>query len=168
MNVSSLSIHTENAQLNTQTTKPVLNMKQQHAQIRIQTELPMIIIDQTECFNTSGLKNNEALSLELSQRGYEQAMKYIAETAQDGDRFAQITKGGNPFVEIAMRKAYPEHEFGLVTMPTARPKIDVKGSLSISFTPEDLGMYNGVTFDIRLGTLDAVYVPGRVQIDYKV
>jgi len=168
MSLGNISIHTTNAQLQMQTTKPVVEMQQNHAKIQIQTELPKVIIDQTECFNTSGLKNNKAFSLEISSKGYQQAMEYIATTSQDSDRLAAIEYGGNPIVDIALRKANPVNEFGLVTMPSARPKIEVTGSLNINFQPEMLGIHNGVNFDVRLGSLDVNYVPGKIEIDYQV
>jgi hypothetical protein len=168
MAIGSISIHTDNASVEMQTTKPELNMSQNHVKVQIKSELPRVIIDQTECFNTSGLKNNTALSLEISSEGYQHYLEYVQTTAEDGAALAAIERGGNPIKEIAVKNAYTEHTFGIVSMPSAGPRIDVTGDLKINFSPDILGTSNGVNFNVRLGTLDTRYIPGRVSIDFRV
>jgi len=168
MSIGRITGHTVNAQLDITTTNPTVTMRQQQAQVQIHTELPRVIIDQTECFNTSGLKRNGVLARDIAAKGYQAVLNYISTTANDGDRMADFYKGGNPFIAIAQRNAYPEHTFDVVSMPSARPEIKVTGSIDISFKPKELGVHNGVKIDVRLGSLDAAYIPGKVYIDFKV
>lgn len=168
LTIGRLSIQTYNAKLEMQTTKPQVNMQQQHAQIQIESELPKVLIDQYECFASAGLKNNIDFISEAADRGRQQVLEFIGSTAEDGDSLAAIELGGDPIIDIAVRKASPEHEFGMVTMPSARPKFEVTGSLKIEFQPKELGIHNGVNFDVRLGSLEVTYTPGKVVIDYRV
>lgn len=169
MPIGSISIHTVNARLEMQTTKPELNMRQQHAQIQIETTQPRLIIDQTECFNSAGRKTNSALAEEIASRGRQNALEYIETTASDGDTLAAFEKGGDPLIDFAERNAYPESDFNVVAMPAVRPKIEaVEGTLKIRSTPEELGPLNGVKFDVRLGSLEVRYIPGSITVDYKV
>lgn len=168
MAIGSISIRTDYARIEMQTTKPELNMTQNDVKVQIKSELPRVIIDQTECFNTSGIKNNTALSLEISSEGYQHYLEYVQTTAEDGAALAAIERGGNTIKDIAVKNAYTEHVFNIVSMPSARPKIEVTGDLQIKFSPENLGTTNGVSYNVRLGTLEARYIPGRVSIDFLV
>lgn len=145
---STLEIKTENAKLELDNKEPKIN---------IRTELPRVEIDQYECFASSGLKGPIDLTREFAQRGYQNVLDYIAKTAQDGNMMAAIESGVRAIPEIAARDAYPQHEFGMVSMPSAKPQITVKGSLEIEPERTSEGVNNGV---------DGVYTPGSVEIRY--
>lgn len=172
MSIGSINIHSVNARLERHTTLPSVNMSQQQAQVHIESELPRVVIDQTECFNTSGLKNNTALIETAASEGRQNILQYTETIVNDGKTFAAIENGvetGKIVADIATRNSFQEHYFNVVSMPTARPRIDVVGgSLNISFSPKDLGNLNGVQFDVRLGSLETRYVPGGVTVDYRV
>lgn len=146
---SSLQIETQNAGL---------ELHQKHAEVNITTEKPRVLIDQYECFAEAGLKNNYDFSREAAQLGYQQLMKYIGETASDGNTLAAIERGGNAISSIAARKASPEKNFGLAFIPQSRPKIDVTGSLDLQWDRNGEGIYNGV---------EGNYIPGYANINFE-
>ncbi|MCX7841767.1 MAG: DUF6470 family protein [Clostridia bacterium] len=152
---SRLEIETQNA---------TLELKQKHAKINIRTELPKVLIDQYECFAEAGLKNTADFTREMAQRGYQQVMEFIAKTAADGDRLAAIERGGNPIADICERDAVPEHEFGLDTIPKSRPRIDVKGELTLDPERNSEGVNNGVEGSYTPGRVDISFTPARVSI----
>lgn len=144
-----LEMHTQNS---------VLQYRQKHVKVNIDTELPKVEIDQYEAFASAGLKNAMDQGKDAAQRGYSQALEYIAKTAQDGNMLAAIERGGNPIAEIARRDTYTEHEFVLDTIPKVGPRFSVKGG-SISFEPhtDGQGIASGV---------EGTYTAGRVNISY--
>lgn len=172
MSIAKINIHSVNARIEIQSTRPLLNMKQQHARIQIETELPKITIDQTECFNSAGLKTNTALLEDAASRARQISLEYIETTASDGRMFAALENPGDArdvVAEIATRNLFLEHEFDVVAMPSARPDIRLqRGSLKVSSIPNDLGTMNGVQFDVRLGSLETRFIPGSLSIDLKV
>jgi len=168
-----LSITQTYAKIGIETTPGRFQMQSQPARIELErrsptvnihTELPKVEIDQYECFATSGLKNALDLAIEGSQLGRQQALEYIGKVAADGDTFAAIEEGGTPIADIAVRDAYPEREFGIVAMPSARPKIDVKGGIQFQPEYDPKGYINGVKVSVVPGKLIADYILGDVKI----
>jgi hypothetical protein len=80
---------------------------------------------------------------------------------------AAIENGGNPIAEAAQQNSITEHEFGMVTMPSAGPKISVTGG--IRFNPDPMtgsGFSNGIETVFHPGQLGIDYTPNR--LDYRV
>ncbi len=162
-----LSIRTTNIELGIQRTPSRMNLKtenarlrlhQEHTRINISTEKPRVLIDQSQCFAEAGLKSSRELSREAAQRGYQQVMKFIGQTASDGYALAEIEKGGNPITSIAVRRAYPQRQFGLDFIPKSRPKIEVTGSVNTKWDRSGEGVHNGV---------EGSYSPGYVRLDFE-
>ncbi|WP_024832776.1 DUF6470 family protein [Ruminiclostridium josui] len=154
-----ISIETVNCKIERKSEMARLELKQKPPVVNIKTELPRVLIDQYECFAEEGLKNNYDLLKEQSGYAYRHVMEYIARVAQDGDAMAKIGRKANIMIDIAQRNSVTTHEFGMVTMPMARPKIDYVGG-TVEFDPEpinDIGMRNGV-----IGT----YIPPHTEFNY--
>lgn len=162
----SLEISQTYARLGVERTQSSLEMKSKFAtleldskepKINIRTELPKVEIDQYECFASAGLKKPLDLTADMAEQSKGNAIEYIGKVAADGDMLAAIENGGRQIPEIAARDAYPQHEFGMVTMPSTGPKITVTGSLEIDAERTSEGVNNGV---------DGVYTPGELDIRY--
>lgn len=151
-----LNIETSPSHLSIQTRKARLELSHREAKVDIHTELPRVVIDQYECFATSGLMGPIDLTRQEAQRGMQQALTYASKVAGDGDSMAAI-ENPDPLPDIAERDAFPEHEFGLDYMPKARPKITVTGGVQIQVQRNAEGANNGV---------QGTYIPGSVSIDY--
>ena len=167
MNNMGLSINTTDIQLGIDRTPSSLQMEtqnarlelhQKHAKVSITTETPRVLIDQYQCFAEAGLKGNYDFARETAKLAYRHVMKYIGETARDGDTLAAIEKGGNPIANIAVRRAYPQKEFGLDFIPKSRPKIEVTGSSDIRWERNGEGANSGV---------EGNYIPGYANINFQ-
>jgi len=171
-----ISIKTTDIQLGVDRTPSVLNIEsgsaklrlhQNHAQINISTDHVRVIIDQYRCFAEAGLKNNYDFAKEAAVKGLKQSMKFIARTAEDGNRLAEIEKGGNPVAEIAERRAFPQKQFVLDFIPKSRPEIKVEGNVDIELNRRGDLTRNGVDGDYIPAWMKINYTPSRVDIYVK-
>lgn len=162
-----LSIRTTNIELGIQRTPSRMNLetenarlalRQKHTRINISTERPQVLIDQSQCFAEAGLKSNYDFAREAALRGFRQSMDFIGQTASDGYALAEIEKGGNTIASIAVRRAYPQRQFGLDFIPKSRPKIDVTGSVDTQWDRGGEGVNGGV---------EGSYSPGYVRLDFE-
>ncbi|MBS4535784.1 hypothetical protein GOQ29_09175 [Clostridium sp. D2Q-14] len=147
-----IGINTHNANIDINTQKGQLNLKQNPAKMNIDGEPVQVIIDQYQCFAEAGLKNNTDLSAEMVAIAKRAVLEGIQRRCEEGDRCAMI--GNNmpdAIPEIAENSMMEEKEFGAVTMPKSRPKIDVKGGIKIYW---------------ELGGVEAEYVPYKINVDY--
>ena len=155
---SSLNMDTRNARL---------ELHQKHGSVNVTTEKPEVHIDQYQCFAEAGLKNNADFTKEAAKRGYQQAIKFIGQTARDGYSLAAIEKGGNPIAAIAKRDASPQKEFSLAFIPKSRPKIDVTGGIDIQWDRNGEGALNGVEGNYIAGYTKLDFEPTKINIYVK-
>ncbi len=152
---SSLEMETRSARL---------EFRQKHAKVNIETEPARVEIDQYQCFAEAGLKNNFDFMKEITDRAKQQALEFVGKTASDGTRLAAIEKGGNPIVDISVRDAWPQHEFGLDTIPKSRPQYTVKGGVKLEPERNGEGTSNGVEGNFIPGNLNINYRPAVVNV----
>ena len=151
-----LGIERTPSRLEIHTQKAMLEQKRNPARMSIKTERPTVLIDQYEAFASSGLKNNYDREKEIAQRAYQQVLQTISSKAEDGDRLAAIESGGNPIADIAERDAWPEHEFGMDTMPKAGPSFEVTGSIDIDWNVEE-----------TVNAVESNFIPGEININFQ-
>lgn len=156
-----LAIETRKAQMNMNSTQPKLNINKVDTRLEMESELPKVLIDQYQCFAEAGLKNNMDILLEAKQLAMQKAAEYTAKIVADGNRLAAIESGDNPIPDFAERDAFPEKEFGYGTIPTSRPKIDVKGHLTIK------PVHGKLEFNNEPGSLNVDVTPHEVNIYLK-
>jgi hypothetical protein len=152
-----IGIETIPGKLDIETRQAKLNFKQKHAKINLHTELPKVKIDQYECFASAGRKGPIDLTREIARLARQQVMEYIGKTAEDGSTLAAIERGGTPIADIAVRDAYPVHQFGIDFIPKARPKITVTGGVKVDPERNSEGISNGV---------EGEYIPPDLKIDF--
>jgi hypothetical protein len=166
-----LVINSVPAKLHVETTRPQLTIESRRAQLElshkdvkidIHTEMPRVIIDLDECFDTMGLMDPIDLARKAAQQGMQQALTYTGKVTGDGDSMAALENKENPVPEIVLRDAYPEHEFVLDFIPKARPKITVTGGVRISTKNE--GAADRVEGAYKPGEVSIRYIPARVKI----
>lgn len=157
-----LNIETTPSSLSIQTRRAKLELTHKEAKVDVHTELPRVIIDQYECFATSGLMGPVDLTRQAGQRAMQQALEFASKAAGDGDSMAAI-ENPSPMPSIVERDAYPEHEFGLDYMPKARPKITVTGGVSINAQRNSEGINNGVAGTFTPGSTNINYKPAKVN-----
>jgi len=138
--------------------KGELSVTTSRAEMRIDRELPKVLIDQYQCFAEAGLKNPTDLMKDISQWCYKCLMEGIANYNQEGDMLAQIEKGGNPMPMIAENRAFPRYDFNIDFIPKSRPKIDVTGYINIEWDIKK----PVINYEVRKPVID--YQPGKVEI----
>ncbi|RCX14780.1 hypothetical protein DFR58_11414 [Anaerobacterium chartisolvens] len=161
-----IGIENTPGELQMQTRHPKVEINQQQAQIQMKSELPRVMIDQYEAFASAGLKGTLDLTREIAARAHQQSLNYIAQTAEDGDQLADIASGGNPIVSIAVRRAYPMHEYGCDYLPKVGPEITVAGGM-LEVWLADNGPNNGVEVTNIEGDVDINYTPSSLSIYMK-
>lgn len=154
---SLIGIRTQPAKVKIQNPQPVLQMKQQ-PRLNIETELPKVHIDQYKCFAELGYKNFLDLARSGAQRGYQRAMEYIAQTAQDGDRLAAIELCGNTIADIAEERSYHVPETEPISLPFPKPRFFVTGKVSIDYQPGKVH-FSAVVHPVRYDV-----IPHKVEI----
>lgn len=159
-----LDIETRPSNLSIQTRHAKLELSHKEAKVNVRTELPRVIIDQYECFATSGLMGPIDLTRQEGHRGMQQALIYAGKVALDGDSMAALENPVSPLPDIVERDAFPEHEFGLDYMPKARPKITVTGGVQINAERNAEGVNNGVRGIYTPGAVSIKYTPAEVRI----
>lgn len=114
-----------------------------YSQVRVEATLPRVTIDQTAAFSDSGRKNIEDFLSDNINYGKQVHSAAVGRTAAQGSALQDIHKGGYPIISNAIQNSIDQfiNEFGMVTMPRSRPKIDViEGQLDIQVAD---GQING-------------------------
>ncbi len=160
-----IGMDTTKSSLEMRSSPAKLELHQNHARLSISTEKPKIMIDQYECFASSGLKNDMDLLLKAKQKAYQQVMSFIQKTAEDGKRLRAIEDGGNVIASIAKRDAFPTNEFGMVVMPATGPEITlVEGSIKIDLASTNNGLKPAIEGNYLPGWVNMKYNPNDVNI----
>ncbi|MDI3327910.1 MAG: DUF6470 family protein, partial [Alicyclobacillaceae bacterium] len=94
-----------------------LNMHQELPRLEIRQIPGKLDIDQSEAFAQEGLMSIFDLNRKEAERARRAALEGIAETAEWGDRFAHIERGGNPIADWAARNVGRRADWIPVLMP---------------------------------------------------
>src|SRR5690554_5244976 len=137
MNHPQIQIHTERAHIGIQQQRPPMSIRQRPADLEINQELvgsfrlsktaSKLFIDQSEAFADADRKGPLRRSREAVTKAHQNVMKYIARTAQQGERLKKIEHGGNAIAEIARQKGTREEfsfNYGTVPKNAFRVKFD--------------------------------------------
>lgn len=161
------------AKLNVETTRPQLTIESRRAQLElrhkdikvdIHTEMPRVIIDLDECFDTMGLMDPIDLTRKAAKQGMQQALTYAGKVAGDGDSMAALENKENPVPYIVLRDAWPEQEFVLDFIPKARPKITVTGGVRILPENNEGSVNNCIEGTYTPAAISINYTPAQVKI----
>lgn len=157
-----LNFQTNNAQQTTPAIpKESLKLEIIEPELKMETKKPKVNIDQDQCFNESGLKNNKAFLEEIVSLSKSAVMEGIAHKAEQGEQMMAIESGVDAIAENASYNAWERfyNEFGMVTMPRSRPVITVEeGDVEYQFNRGDVKVLNG-PYRIDQGT----YQAGKVE-----
>lgn len=125
---------TENAKQTIEQPKADLSIEQISGRFDIKTELPKVLIDQTECFAEVGLKGPLRLIYDQGQRAQQIALEAIGQIASEGDQMMMSQAGGKVIADISFTKFVPApFDWNIAFLPQSRPKIEVTGSQNIQF-----------------------------------
>ncbi len=162
-----LGIDRTPARMDIATQPAALSFRTRQAKVNIHNEFPRVEIDQYECFATAGLKNNRDFTMNAVQKAYQKVKNHISKTVADGHAMAAIENGSDPLASIVIRDAYPEKEFGIDSIPKARPRINFTGGVDIEWERTFEGALNGIVGNYAPGSVSINYDPGSADIYVK-
>lgn len=128
-----IGIKTTPAKMNISQSKIELEINQKQSKVIINKEPMQIKIDQSQCFNEAGLKNNSALSEDMVQRATQNFLQGLNRTVSEGNTLAAIENNVNALAEIAANNFIQVADWNIDFIPKSRPKIEfVGGNMDIS------------------------------------
>ncbi len=128
-----IGIKTTPAKMNISQPKADLEIHQKQSKVLIDSEPVQIKIDQSQCFNEAGLKNNTAFMEDMVQRSTQDLLQGINRTVSEGNIMAAVENNVNAFAEIAANNFMQMVEWNIDFIPKSRPKIEfVGGNMDIS------------------------------------
>jgi len=140
--------------------KPDLGLTQRPARLTIERVPGRLVIDQSQAWAASGLKDPLTLARDIAAEGRAAALEGIARIAEEGDRMQAIESGENAIATIATEKALPPPaDFTITLMP---PPFSVK----MRYTPTRLLLHwklGGAFFDPKTYRPVHRYIPGEVN-----
>lgn len=108
----------------------------------LQIELPQVLIDPSEALADFGLRPIGEVMKDEAQQGQNAILEYIAQTAREGDRLAQVEVSNNVIAELAKAK-----------WPDAR-------ELNVDYAPK-----HRVDIVVQEGRIEGFFQRGRVIVD---
>lgn len=107
--------------------KADFEMHQKHAKVRVKTEPIEIRIDQRQCFNEAGLKDNKAFMEDNAQEAEQDLLQGIDRIVSEGNMMAAIENNTDAIVEIALNNSIKIYDFNVDFVPKSRPQIEFLG-----------------------------------------
>jgi len=153
-----IGIQTTPGQWNMESRPARLEVHQEHAAVIIETQKPVLEIDQYQSMAQMGYKTTGDVALELARLGRQKAMEFVANKTDEGNRLKAIEKGGNPIREIAIDKAWPQKQRQGGFTPIVGPEFRATPGEVIITPPQ-------VNNPVHIG-YEADYVPGELNIQY--
>lgn len=149
-----IGINTTPTKVYIQQPKADFEMAIKEPKLEIDTEQVEIRIDQSQCFNEAGLKNNTALLEDYVGRSQQAFAEGVSRIVSEGNQMAAIENKIDAIAEIAFSNSIQVADWNIDFIPKSRPDID----------------YVGGTVDIRLdrGYVDIKSKPNNPIIDVEV
>ncbi len=158
---AAIGIESQNASMRVvKSAQMKVKLQQDPPSMKIERKLPKLSIDQTQCFNESGLKTPLLLAKDFYAESVQKGLNNIARTVNDSKKFLHIEDGGNPSKEIAVELNTPDYKgMTMVAMPKSRPKVRFEpSSIDIKWvTPEVQAQWQRQNAEVE-------YVPYKVKV----
>ena len=106
---------------------PRIQIHQEFVRVKLSQEHVKVRINQDRCWEEVNLGSTDYLVRSSAQRGYEQVLRYIQKTAENGNRLARIEDGGQPIIDICIEEAFPTYDYNVDIIPKSRPEIYFEG-----------------------------------------
>lgn len=152
------------ARLEVQNPGYTLDMSVTQAKLKVESTLPKISIDQSQCFAEAGLKGNADLAAEMVNLSRSAMISSIGRIVDQGNEMANLPNAVNAISDQAYYNAFEQFdkEFNMDTIPKSRPKIEVTlGQLDIKVTEGQ------VTNNTVPKAVNMQYVKGAIEIYLK-
>lgn len=141
-----------------------LDMSVTQAAVRVESTLPKVTIDQSQCFSEAGLKGNVSFAAEMVNYSKNAMVSSIGRIVEQGNQQADILGGVNALQDQAYYNAFEQFdkEFNMDTIPKSRPRIEIiDGVLDIRVTEGQ------ISNDTVMQNPTLKYVHGSLEIYLK-
>ncbi len=156
-----IGINTTPASMSISQPKADFEMHQKHAKVKIKTEPLEIRIDQRQCFNEAGLKDNTAFMEDNVQKAKQDFIQGIDRVVSEGNMMAAIEYNSNAIVEISLNNSIKIYDFNVDFIPKSRPIIEfLGGNLDIQVDEgyvELKAKQNKPIIDVKVGGVE-IYI----------
>ena len=149
---------TNNAKLNLQTTRPLVQMETTSAVLEMTQPRGELTIDQYPCRYSIGLKNNGDFARDNVELGKQAVMNGIARIVQEGTQLARIESKSDAFADIAANSSFSEFP-GLTLAHIEAPDIHYQAN-PVQFNP----IAGKINFTVQPSAVHGDYQPGSVDI----
>lgn len=122
-----IGINTIPANMSISQPKADFEIHQKHAKVNVRTEPIEIRIDQRQCFNEAGLKDNTAFMEDNIQEAKQDLLQGIGRVISEGNMMANIESNVDAIVEISLNNSIKVYDFNVDFVPKSRPKIEFLG-----------------------------------------
>lgn len=169
MKLDQIQIHTTNAKVDLQITKPIQHIEQPRAQqhieqpaatLEIHSKAAQLFVDSSQAYRDLGLLTPKESSEQYAQKGKQKLMEGIARRASEGDKMMDISiNAGNAIQQIAASKAIPAPPQMAITWKPSVGAVKIHyqaGSLDINIQRHE------PKIDVKIGKVVHDYTPGDV------
>ncbi|MGE5373249.1 MAG: DUF6470 family protein [Solirubrobacterales bacterium] len=111
-------------QIRVSQTPAIFTIQQTAPQIEIKAKLPQVKIDQTACFEDTGVRSDGKMLAFYARKAKADVLQGIAERVDEGDRLSKGTNGYT-IAKEAYHDSINMRAFGLEAIPKHRPKVTV-------------------------------------------
>lgn len=137
-----------------------LDLEVRPGEMEMHTEQVRVEIDQSQCFNESGLMNLSAFMEDSVSYARTQAARGLSRIVDQGNRNGNL-KGGDPMKQQFHSNAFElfNKDWNMVTMPTSRPDFTITGG-TVDIKIGDISVDNRTR---KAGT-DINFTPARIDL----
>jgi hypothetical protein len=163
-----LGIRSTPAKMQISQPKPDFELRHKDAKVLLHTEPVQIRIDQSQCRNEIGYKDNEAFGADAAARGQQAVLEGIARRVGEGNQLAQVPVNGNAIAQIAAQNSLQVDDYNIDFLPKSKPEIDfVGGRVDISVDEGYVELQskpNKPIIDVEIGTVE-IYLRQRPELE---
>lgn len=172
MKLDQVQIHTTDAKVDLQITKPIQHIEQPRAQqhieqpaatLEIHSEAAKLFVDSSQAYRDLGLLTPKESVEQYAKKGKEKVMEGIVRRASEGDQMMNISNNaGNAIQQIAASKVFPAPPQMAITWKPSVGAVKIHyqaGSLDINI------QQHKPKIDVQLGKVVHDYTPGDVTGD---
>ncbi len=115
-----------------------LELSTSPSKLEMKSEQIKVMIDQSQCFEESGLKSIASLISENASIGKQKIQETIGRIVSQGNQMADIASGADPLPDQAIENAFDQfvYDWNIDFIPKSRPEFKVTGgNVDINYVP---------------------------------
>lgn len=154
-----LGLDIKKPQIKLETSAPAVQIQTSRRELEIEAPMPVLHIDQSQCFADAGLRNNEYFKEYCSQLSYSDYAQGLDRVVSEGHALANI-ENGVTIAQVAFNRCNPSPDpFTVTAIPKQPPRTWFDTfPVSYRFTPSK------VDVNLRRGQVENHFERGSVNV----